>query len=78
MIMIMIIIIIIIFLFLSEGMNIWNAFQVSYVDCLSKTKPILSVMIHALYGAVCFNSPISLVMIVRICIFVIVIMKLVV
>ena len=49
------IIIIIILLFLSEGMNIWNAFQVSYVGCLSKMKPIFSVIVHAIYGSVCFQ-----------------------
>ena len=49
-----------------KALNLWNACQRYFVQCVSKIKHILSIIHYTKYGAVCFHSPISLVMIERI------------
>ena len=40
---------------LSEGIELWNACQIYFVECVSKIKHILSVIHHTICGAVCFQ-----------------------
>ena len=46
-------------------LNCLNVWQVHSVECVSESKSILSIIFHAIYGAVCIRLPTSLVMIVR-------------
>ena len=48
-----------------KSSNLWNACQIYFVECVSKIKHILSVIHYTICGAVCFQLPISLVMIER-------------
>ena len=36
-------------------LNLWNACQIYFVECVSKIKYIFSVIHYAVYGAVCFQ-----------------------
>ena len=48
-------------------LNLWNACQVYFVECVSKIKPVFSVIHHTKYMELCvFSLPISLVKIERI------------
>ena len=47
-------------------LNLQNACQIYFVECVSKIRHILSVIHYTKHGAVCFQLPISLVMIERI------------
>ena len=49
-----------------KTLNLWTACQMYVVECLSNIKHILLVIHHTIYGTVCFNLPISLVMIEKI------------
>ena len=40
---------------LSEGIEIWNACHIYFVECVSKIKHILSVIHYTICGAVCFQ-----------------------
>ena len=52
-----------------ETLNLKNACQIYFVECVSKIKHILSVIHYTICGAVYFSLPISLVMIERIYIY---------
>ena len=51
---------------LSEGIELINACQIYFVECVSKIRHFLFVIHYTICGAVCFSLPISLVMIERI------------
>ena len=40
---------------LCRTLNLWNACQIYFVECVSKTKLIFSVIHYTIYGAVCFQ-----------------------
>ena len=45
-----------------KTLNLKNACQIYFVECVSKIEHILSVIHYAIYGAVCFQFPIPLLM----------------
>ena len=38
-----------------KTLNLWNACQIYFVECVNEIKHILSVIYHTIYGAVCFQ-----------------------
>ena len=38
-----------------KALNYWNACQVYAAECVSKIKPILSIIFYSIYGAVCLQ-----------------------
>ena len=51
-----------------KALNLWNACQIHFDECVSKIKHMLSVIHSTIFGAVCFSLSLSVVMIDIICI----------